>query len=335
MKIGFRKPSVKKSIKARTTGKIERQVKKSVNPFYDKKGMGYINDPKKAVYNKVYNKTTFGTTDVINAANKTNSKNSNHPDNYNISNSSQGTQTRQKRKKVHVPIGEHKTNTLDRILIIISGILIYGAIFFVTCLLFSGSFLRFCVIAEAVIIVILIVFACTQKTTTDYKTVYEDELTKDDVNKLQSVNPNYSDKIKREYSTHLTVSQLNREVEILNNCATLMEKTNNIDTFFERYKLYMEKLTLLSDAEKCRKFNFEGDSPTKQLIEYQTESKRTQLFNEFIDRAWRKVCEKAETMKTERGKENQYKKFESLMKSHENVLTPASINYYKSKLNKK
>ena len=59
MKVGPRKPSIKKAVKSRTTGKIKRQVKKSVNPLYGKKGMGYINNPKKAVYNKVYNKTSF------------------------------------------------------------------------------------------------------------------------------------------------------------------------------------------------------------------------------------------------------------------------------------
>lgn len=65
MKIGFRKPSIKKSIKARTTGKIKRKIKKSINPLYGKKGMGLINNPKKAVYNKVYNKTTFGIKDIL------------------------------------------------------------------------------------------------------------------------------------------------------------------------------------------------------------------------------------------------------------------------------
>lgn len=60
MKIGLRTPSLKKSIKARTTGKIKRSLKKSVNPVYGKKGVGLITDPKKAIYNKVYKKTTFG-----------------------------------------------------------------------------------------------------------------------------------------------------------------------------------------------------------------------------------------------------------------------------------
>lgn len=67
MKVGVRKPSIKKSISARTTGKVKRSIKKSVNPLYGKKGMGYINDPKKAVYNKVYNKTTIGVRDVVDA----------------------------------------------------------------------------------------------------------------------------------------------------------------------------------------------------------------------------------------------------------------------------
>lgn len=60
MKIGVRKPSLKKSLKARTTGKVKRKLKKTINPLYGKKGMGYVKNPKKAIYNKVYHKTTVG-----------------------------------------------------------------------------------------------------------------------------------------------------------------------------------------------------------------------------------------------------------------------------------
>ena len=59
MKIGMRKFSMKKRISSRTTGRLKRSVKKVSNPLYGKKGMGYINNPQKAVYNKVYNKTSF------------------------------------------------------------------------------------------------------------------------------------------------------------------------------------------------------------------------------------------------------------------------------------
>ena len=71
MKMGIRKPSIKRSIKARTTGKLKRQVKKAVNPLYGKKGMGVVNNPKKAVYNKVYNKTTIGVSDIVSGSHTT------------------------------------------------------------------------------------------------------------------------------------------------------------------------------------------------------------------------------------------------------------------------
>ncbi|WP_285009419.1 hypothetical protein [Lactococcus formosensis] len=65
MKFGMRKPSIKKSIKARTAGKAKRKVKKALIPGYGKKGMGYVKNPKKAVYNKVYKKTTFSFWDLF------------------------------------------------------------------------------------------------------------------------------------------------------------------------------------------------------------------------------------------------------------------------------
>lgn len=65
MKIGVRKPSIKKSIKARTTGKAKRAVKRAIIPGYGKKGMGWIKDPKRAAYNKIYNKTTIGVGDIL------------------------------------------------------------------------------------------------------------------------------------------------------------------------------------------------------------------------------------------------------------------------------
>ena len=65
MKFGLRKPSVKKSFKAATTGKVKRRIKKSVNPLYGKKGMGFVKNPKKSVKNAIYHKTTFGLRDIF------------------------------------------------------------------------------------------------------------------------------------------------------------------------------------------------------------------------------------------------------------------------------
>lgn len=59
MKFGVRKPSFKKSIKARTTGRINRAVKRAVNPLYGKKGVGFVKDPSRSIKNAVYQRTTF------------------------------------------------------------------------------------------------------------------------------------------------------------------------------------------------------------------------------------------------------------------------------------
>ncbi|HCE74274.1 MAG TPA: hypothetical protein DEP67_07535 [Lachnospiraceae bacterium] len=64
MKFGMRTPSLKKSISARTTGRAKRSLKRALIPGYGKKGMGVLH-PKKALYNKMYRKTTFGLKDLF------------------------------------------------------------------------------------------------------------------------------------------------------------------------------------------------------------------------------------------------------------------------------
>ncbi len=65
MKVGIRTPSIKKSIRARTTGKYKRKFKRLVNPFYGKKGMGWIKNPSRAFKNKIYHKTTISARSAV------------------------------------------------------------------------------------------------------------------------------------------------------------------------------------------------------------------------------------------------------------------------------
>lgn len=65
MKIGIRKPSIKKSIKARTTGAVKRKAKAAVNPIYGKPGVGFAKDPVRSTKNKVYKKTTKSVWDIF------------------------------------------------------------------------------------------------------------------------------------------------------------------------------------------------------------------------------------------------------------------------------
>lgn len=56
MKIGLRKPSLKRRISARTS--IKRQLVHRAG-FKMPREYGWVRNPKKYVYNKVYNRTTF------------------------------------------------------------------------------------------------------------------------------------------------------------------------------------------------------------------------------------------------------------------------------------
>lgn len=62
MKFGFRTPSLKKRISARTS--IKRQIVHRAG-LKMPRGWGWLRDPKKYAYNKVYNRTTFDIFNVI------------------------------------------------------------------------------------------------------------------------------------------------------------------------------------------------------------------------------------------------------------------------------
>jgi hypothetical protein len=62
MKFGFRIPSINKRIAARTS--VKRYVRHSLG-FKAPKGWGWLTNPKKAAYNRVYSRATFGIGDVL------------------------------------------------------------------------------------------------------------------------------------------------------------------------------------------------------------------------------------------------------------------------------
>nr|WP_303815045.1 TM2 domain-containing protein [Acidaminococcus timonensis] len=67
MKFGIRKPSLKKSFSARTKGQLTRSIKRALIPGYGKRGMGWLH-PKRALYNRVYHRTTVGVGDIARLA---------------------------------------------------------------------------------------------------------------------------------------------------------------------------------------------------------------------------------------------------------------------------
>ena len=64
MRIGIRKPSVKKAFMARTKGYGTRIIKGAIIPWYGKRGMGWVH-PMRAIYNRIYYRLTFSIFDLF------------------------------------------------------------------------------------------------------------------------------------------------------------------------------------------------------------------------------------------------------------------------------
>lgn len=121
-----------------------------------------------------------------------------------------------------------------------------------------------------------------------------------------------------------------RELEILNDSAQLIETTKNPDTFFNRYDLYMEKLSLLANAEITGRIKVDGESLSAKLKVMNSECQKIDTINSFIDRMWDDTCKKANSLKTETGKQNCYKKFYDTLCKYEYRMPTVCIQHYKN-----
>nr|WP_107964535.1 hypothetical protein [Sphingomonas sp. PP-CE-3G-477] len=64
MKFGMRKPSLRKSIPARTSTK---RIIRNTLGLKAPRGYGWFTNPKKAAYNRVYNRTSFSLASLVRA----------------------------------------------------------------------------------------------------------------------------------------------------------------------------------------------------------------------------------------------------------------------------
>ena len=62
MKFGIRTPSIKRSLRARTSWK---RTARNASGFKAPKGAGWITNPKRAAYNRVYNRTSVSLWSLI------------------------------------------------------------------------------------------------------------------------------------------------------------------------------------------------------------------------------------------------------------------------------
>lgn len=296
MKVGMRTPSLKKSFKARTTGKVKRQMKKSVNPLYGKKGMGLVNNPKKAVYNKVYNKTTVdGLKPLkVSSSKKTNKAN----DNF-------GQVLPLFEPKVTEEIIVHKKKFWTILSYFFAGLFVVEAL----QSLFNKNFVGFIIGLGFALLIYKLrqnVPEQKQKTITRFKT--EEELSSEKLNLM-------NDKISFDHS-----------LEMYNQGVNLMQSTLNPDTFVANYKLAVDSLTKVVDiTEKYKdRFHVEGDNLETAL--QRIISEKAYIEEEFIQRYYFNNVKKANELKTETGKSNNLAKGKEKIMQHEELLNQKSVD---------
>lgn len=97
---------------------------------------------------------------------------------------------------------------------------------------------------------------------------------------------------------------------IMNDCSTILRTTVNPEVFFDRLQLLSTHCRVLADLEQY--ISFSGASPTDVLNTLVNE--KQDIIREFLVRCFQSADAKADTLKTSRGKLNQYQRlYDSLI----------------------
>lgn len=124
-----------------------------------------------------------------------------------------------------------------------------------------------------------------------------------------------------------TQQQAENDLRIIHDCTRLLEETLNPDVFFMRLDLLIEKAQHLCKLEKY--ISFSGASPVDALNEITNNYQ--QVINRFLIRYFSDTFDKAENMKTEKGKKGKYQKFYTSLKQYYEYMDETNIDYIETK----
>ncbi len=124
-----------------------------------------------------------------------------------------------------------------------------------------------------------------------------------------------------------SIQKAKNDLRIINDSASLVEKTTKPDVFFSRLNLLVEKSKHLADLEKY--ITFSGASLTASYNEI------TQNYNEairlFLIRYFSETFDKAEAMKTDKGRIGKYQKFYDSLQEYYCYMTEEHKDYIETK----
>lgn len=132
----------------------------------------------------------------------------------------------------------------------------------------------------------------------------------------------------QEQLQQLSEQQASDDLRIIQECMKIISYTIEPDVFFSRLDLLKEKASHMKSLEPF--VDFSGATPTAALNEVL--EKEQECIYQFLVRCYSCTFDKANTMKTEKGKNNQFKKlYDSLIPYFERM-DEQNINYIKHKV---
>ncbi len=127
-------------------------------------------------------------------------------------------------------------------------------------------------------------------------------------------------------------SLLSQHMRIINDCTELINSTTNLETFFSRYDTLIGEYQYLVSYEPF--VQIKGcNEPSDFLNRYQSSNTRYQT--KFIDRCYNQALIKADSMKTEQGKHNQFVKMYDTLQSASYKMTNEAQRYLNQKFQSK
>ncbi|MDY4953508.1 MAG: hypothetical protein SO073_02565 [Candidatus Onthomonas sp.] len=131
---------------------------------------------------------------------------------------------------------------------------------------------------------------------------------------------------------NIALISLQRDLDLINESAEIIESTVNPDTFFSRYDFYMEKLAVMAEKERngVAGIKFSGESIIEKYEKMTSSKQKIECIIVFIDRMWADTCEKAKGLKTDKGRQNRYQKFYDRLQQYEYRMPQECIQHYQA-----
>lgn len=296
MKFGVRKRSYKKSFKARTTGKLKRKVKKATNPFYGKKGMGMIRNPRKSIYNKVYRRTTIDSRILLGGGSGRKRRTSSSSKSYH----KQRISSASKSYRGSTPVATSSSLSFK-------DLLTFAAFVLLLALLLAWG---------AIIVPIAIVVAIGAIV---IKHIWSSKrYSQEQVERLKAIiAPHYNNPYDSKQMVQLVrwyTSSTKSEIE---QATSVMSETNSVAEFVENLKAYLSARSGLDAVSAIIAEPSEYTPSSTEPVE--------KMECDFISRTFSAEIKSASALKTERGKQNRYKKYFSSLSPYEQFLCEPAI----------